>query len=155
TRTGKTAAGAVTSLLLLLGLYVYRSLEDGRGEAQPALLENLNPGGEFVGPEGIAADGEGRIYVGDIGHVWQLEPGRPPALYADLGSAGDKIYAGGMGFDGEGNLYVCAYGFAGGAILKIRAGTRAVEIFARDVGVANYLVLSGDRKRLWVSDYRK
>jgi sugar lactone lactonase YvrE len=60
-----------------------------------------------------------------------------------------------MAFDGAGNLYVSAYGFAGGSVLRIDPERREARIFASDLGVVNYLVLTEDRSTLWVSDYRK
>src|SRR5262245_57433160 len=98
-----TIWGLVLSALLF-GVYVYRSIQRGRLDAQPAILENLNPGGEFLGPEGIAFDTAGRLYVGDAGsRVWRMEPGGRPEIYADLtrveGGRAGPIHAGGMAFD--------------------------------------------------------
>jgi sugar lactone lactonase YvrE len=59
-----------------------------------------------------------------------------------------------MDFDAEGNLYVCVYGLAGGSILRVDAQTRKVRLFARDLGVANYLVITRNKEQLWASDYR-
>jgi sugar lactone lactonase YvrE len=144
---------------LLFGVYVYRTIQRGRMDAQAAILENLNPGGEFLGPEGIAFDSSGRLYVGDAGsRVWRLQPGGRPEIHADLtrveGGPPGPIHAGGMAFDGAERLLVCAYGYAGGSVLRVEPGGR-VELFARDLGVANYLIVSADQTHLWVSDYRK
>jgi sugar lactone lactonase YvrE len=144
------AAGA------LLCLLAYRTLQSGRGAAEPVSLEILNPTGELVGPEGIAFDARGMLYVGDArGRIWKFDrPGRP-SIYVELDHMKPPagIQAGGMAFDGRGNLYVAVYGFAGGAILQVdTAGT--IRFFARDLGIANCLVISEDSRHLWVSDYR-
>lgn len=158
-------------LVLVLALiafttYLYRTLQLGRDDAQTAFLENLNPRGEFLGPEGIQFDPAGNLLVGDgQGIVWDLGQGGNPRVYARLAEvthelgpeyndAAEKLHAGGMDFDLEGNLYVCVYGFAGGAVLRVDAKTHRVRLFARDLGVANYLVITQNRQHLWVSDYR-
>jgi sugar lactone lactonase YvrE len=149
----------VAASAALVGTLVYRTVQLGRLDAQPVVLEAVNPAGEFLGPEGIAFDAAGRLYVGDgQGLVWTMEPGAKPQIYADLGRvegpSSRAIQAGGMAFDGQGNLYVCAYGYAGGSVLRVEPARRRVEIFARDFGVCNYLVATADRSYLWVSDYR-
>jgi gluconolactonase len=151
---------AATAVVLLVSSVMIRTLELGRWDAQPALLENLNPGGEFVGPEGIQFDAAGNLYVGDTqGLVWQVAPGKAPTTYADLHSVdpaadGTDIHLGGIAIDPGGNLYVAAYGFAGGSVLMVDSASRAARIFARDLGIANYAALSPDGKHLWASDYR-
>lgn len=149
------------------GLFLYRTLELGRGDAQPVILENVNPDGEFLGPEGIQFDSYRNLYVGDgQGLIWKMEHGGKPAVYAQLSQASAEmekegpfdsksIHVGGMAFDPEGNLYLAAYGFAHGSVLRVDGKTRKGQIFARDMGVANYLVLSQDTRHLWVSDYRR
>jgi len=154
----------IVGLVLAFSLYVYRTLELGRGDAQSALIEILNPAGEMVGPEGIQFDAAGNLYVGDAqGVVWVMEHGGSPQVYADLARvqqlpgkelATGSIHVGGMAFDTQGNLYAACCAFGGGAILRVDAGTKEVRFFARDMGVANYLVITRDSRHLWVSDYR-
>ncbi len=157
-------ACAVTAAILILSLYVYRTVQLGRGDAQSTLLEILNPAGEMVGPEGIAFDHNGNLYVGDAnGRIWVMEQGGTPRICAEMSHvqlppatspAGGAIQVGGMAFDAEDNLYAACFRFAGGSILRVDAGTRAVRIFARDMGCPNSLVISSDNRHLWVSDYR-
>lgn len=155
-RGWKVAAVALAAGTIPAAAYVYRTLELGRADAQPVMLEILNPGGELVGPEGLAIDAQGRIYVGDAqGVVWSMDPGGQPALYGDPRRLGEGIHIGGLGFDAAGNLYGCAYGFAGGSVVRVERGTGAVSLWARDIGVANFLTVTADRKHAWVSDYRR
>jgi sugar lactone lactonase YvrE len=157
----KTALLAGMAICLLLTCVMVRTLQLGRGDALPAPLEHLNPGGEFLGPEGIQFDAAGNLYVGDTqGLVWQIAPGKASATYADVHSvdpagSGADIQLGGIAVDPGGDLYVAAYGFAGGSVLKIDAASRAVRVFARDLGIANYVALSHDGNYLWISDYRR
>lgn len=147
---GVAGAAAVA----LFSVYVYRTVQLGRGDAQPVKIENLNPRGEMLGPEGLAFDAKGNLYVGDArATVWKFERGGPPTVYArlDLLQPPVGIRAGGMVFDAQGNLYVAAFGFARGSILKIDPG-KNVRFFAHDIGVANALALTGDNRHLWVSD---
>jgi sugar lactone lactonase YvrE len=152
------AAGA-----LAVSIFIYRTLESGRGDAHPVFLENLNPHGEMIGPEGICFDLQGNLYISDTqGIVWSLPPGGQPREFARLDgilkSGGNQvsgpIRAGGMAFDGQGNLYIAAPGLAGGAIVRVDAGTKAMRIFARGLGVAAGVVTTRDGKYLWASDSR-
>jgi sugar lactone lactonase YvrE len=63
------------------------------------------------------------------------------------------VHAGGLAFDPAGNLYVAVYDFAGGSVLKIDTALN-IRFFARDIGSANYLVISHNGRHLWVSDFR-
>jgi len=155
----KTVACASLGAALAGSLFLYRTLELGRGDAQPVVLENLNPAGELLGPEGIQSDAQGNLYVGDTqSRVWRLEGGRA-VPYVDLSqvqataNVEGSIHAGGLAFDARGTLYVAAYGFAEGSVLQVEAGTRQVRFFARGIGVANSLVVTQDSKYLWVSDF--
>ena len=150
--------------VLAFALLLFRTIETGREDAKPAFLENLNPAGEMNGPEGIQFDKNGDLFIGDSsGMIWKLHAGLAPAAYAQLstvlGEPGapasrDPIRAGGIAIDDPGNLYVAAYTYADGSILRIDAGTRKVRLFARDVGVANFVLSTDDGSRIWVSDFR-
>ncbi|HYK91332.1 MAG TPA: hypothetical protein VE398_21350, partial [Acidobacteriota bacterium] len=75
----------IAAALLGSGAYFYRTLELGRADAQPAMLDILNPAGEFTGPRGIQFDAAGNIYVGDAqGIVWILDQGGRPHVYAQM-----------------------------------------------------------------------
>lgn len=159
---------AVSYLLLAgalaLSLFLYRTLQLGRGDAQPVSIENLNPRDEIVGPDAIQFDGAGNLYVGDTqGIVWSLGHGGSAEVYARLQnvqpagsspSVGD-IHIGGLGFDAHGNLYAAAQALAGGSVVRVDAGTFAISLFARDIGIAGSLVLTKDSRYIWVSDDRK
>ncbi len=155
---------AVMTALAACALYLYRTLQLGRGDAQPAFLEILNPAGEMLGPEGIQFDGAGNLYVGDAnGFVWVMEQGGSPAVYAEMArvtqmpgspATSDSPHVGGMAFDAGHNLYAACFGFGGGTILRVDAATKEVRFFARDVGVANSLAITRDGKHLWASDCR-
>jgi hypothetical protein len=155
----------ITAGILVSALYLYRTLELGRGAAQTVLLlENLNPVREMKGPDGLQIDAGGNIYVGAApGLIWNLGQGGEPEIYADLSrlqdSAGstfmnlpDKV--GGLVFDEDGNLYCATYDFAGGSVLQVSAIAKDVRIFARDMGSARSLAVSQDGSQLWVSDFR-
>ena len=153
------------AVLAIGSLYFYRTTELGRANARPASLEIMNPTGELAGPEGIQFDSHGSLYAGTSqGLVWIVEPGGTPHIYAQLDrvepiegvrASSGPILAGGMAFDQSGNLYVAAFDFAGGSILRVEAVTRRVRFFTHGIGVANYLVISGDNHHLWVSDCRR
>lgn len=154
----------ILAAILIGALYLYRTIELGREDARPALLEILNPSGQLAGPEGIQFDAHGNLYAGTSqGLVWTLEPGGAPRIYAQLDQvqpipgvpSSGSILAGGMAFDPAGNLYVAAFDFAGGSILRVDAGTRRVRFFAQGMGVANALVITQDSRYLWVSDDRR
>ncbi len=148
--TGVAAAATAA----LCSVYLYRTIQLGRGDAQPVQIENLNPRGEMLGPEGMAFDAQGNLYVGDAsGVVWRFERGGPPAVYAHLDQLQPPagIHAGGMVFDAQGNLYVATFGFARGSILRIDP-ERKVRFFARDIGSANALAVTSDGRHLWASD---
>ncbi len=161
------AALTFAAVALALVIYLYRTVQLGRADAQPVVLENLNPGGEFFGPEGIEIDPQGSLYVGDAkGRIWKMDPGAKPTIHAELSylhaaPGGDDstyppiVHAGGIACDSERNLYVAAYGFANGSVVRVDADARQVRFFARDIGVANYPLLTQDGKHLWVSDYRR
>jgi sugar lactone lactonase YvrE len=148
---------ALLALAVVMGcLVVYRTLQSGRGEAEPVSAEVLNPRGEFQGPEGIAFDSRGVLFVGDArGRIWRFDNRGRPSIFVELDHMEPPagIQAGGMAFDSQGNLYVAAFGFAGGSILQVDPARR-IRFFARDLGVANNLVITGDSRHLWVSDYR-
>ncbi len=162
TKTFRTLGAFFGCGIALSAIYLYRTIELGRGDAQPAFLGNLNPGGEMVGPEGIQFDSSGTLYAADAnGIVWNLGQGGVPQAYAELGRIWDDglshegvLRAGGMAFDTEHNLYVACYGFDGGSILRVDGKTQKVACFARGMGVANYVLISRDDSHLWVSDYR-
>lgn len=161
-KTFRTVFALVACGAAMFAVFLYRTLQLGRGDAQPAFVENLNPGGEMVGPEGIQFDASGKLYAADAqGIVWNLGRGGTPQIYAELarvqGDAGTyagALHAGGMAFDTQGNLYVACFGFAGGSILRVDAGTQKVRFFARDMGSANFVLIAKDSSHLWVSDYR-
>jgi sugar lactone lactonase YvrE len=148
--------------LFLFSLYLYRTVQLGRGDAFTTALENMNPPGKMGGPEGLQFDATGDLFVGDsYGRIWALGQGGTPEIYAELKkvsaaaeAAGTAIQAGGMAFDPEGNLYVAAHGFDGGSILKVHAGGKEIHTFARGIGVVNYALITSDAAHLWVSDYR-
>ncbi len=154
----------VLAALLAGTLYLYRTLELGRGDAQPAILEILNPAGEMVGPEGIRFDSAGNLYLGDSqGIIWQMEQGGSPHVYAQLTkvqplpgmpAATVPIRVGGIALDARGDLYAACYGYGGGSILFVEAGTKETRFFAHDIGSAADLILSRDDRYLWVSDNR-
>ncbi len=156
----------ITSAIILLAalVYFYRAIDLGRSDAVPAHLEIMNPSGRLAGPEGIQFDSRGGLYVGTSqGLVWIVDGAEGPQIYADLhkvqplsgvSTSGD-IMAGGMAFDRAGNLYVAVFGFGGGSILRVDAGTHEVRFFAHGLGVGNDLVITGDDRHLWVSDFRR
>jgi sugar lactone lactonase YvrE len=151
--------------VLALTLLLYRTVQLGRGSAQAVTIDNLNPRDEIVGPDGIQFDAAGNLYIGDTqGIVWNLGRGGSAEIYARLqdvqqsaGSppAGGLIQVGGLIFDAQGQLYATAGAFAGGSVLQVDAGTRAIRFFARDMGIAACLAITNDSRYLWVSDYRK
>ncbi len=154
----------LAAMVLVFALVLYRTLELGRADARPAFLENLNSAGELLGPEGIQFDSRGVLYIGDAqGIIWSLESGGTPQIYARLnqikqapGSSAltGSVRAGGIAVDAAGNLYVAVYEFAGGAILRVGADSREVRLFARDMGVVNFVLTTRDDSHLWASDYR-
>ncbi len=152
----KFTALALGAAILVSAIYMYRTVQLGRGDAQPVQIDNLNPQGEMSGPAGLAFDPKGDLYVGDAhGVIWKFERGGSPSIYVQLDALQPPsgVRAGGMAFDGQGNLYVAAYGFAGGSVLAVDAG-RNVRLFARGIGVASRLLAAGDGSHLWVSDQR-
>ena len=148
----------VAAVVLVIAAVVYRTVETGRGGAQPSFVENLSPGGEMAGPKGIQFDAAGDLYVGDEnGIIWNMGHGGPAQPYAELWrlqDGGGVPSAGGMAFDSQGNLYVACYGFAGGSVLRVDAGTRQVRLLARNLGNAASVLITRDNSHLWVSDFR-
>ncbi len=151
-------------ILFVAAIYFFRTIDSGRAGAIPAHLEIMNPSGRLAGPEGIQFDTRGDIYVGTSqGLVWTISEGRVPRIYAELNkvhpipgiSPSGEIMGGGMAFDRAGNLYVAAFGFGGGSILCVDAGTREVRFFAHGLGVANSLSITDDNRHLWVTDDRR
>ncbi len=59
--TGKQVTWAVAAVLLATSLYLFRTVELGRNDGQPVLLDILNPRGELVGPGGIQFDTSGNL----------------------------------------------------------------------------------------------
>ncbi len=163
-KTARYITYTISGAILAICLYLYRTLELGRSDAQSVVLEILNPAGEMIGPEGILFDAAGNLYVGDArGVVWELKQGGSPQIYAELPRVATQagtppatgaIQVGGMALDAEGNLYAACFEYGGGSILRIDAGTKEIRFFARGIGAANYLVISQDGRYLWVSDYR-
>ncbi len=154
-------AAIVLSVALI---YFYRMIDLGRDDAIPAHLEIMNPTGQLAGPEGIQFDTRGNIYVGTSqGLVWTVAVGETPRIYAQLDrvqrlpgvDSSGGILAGGMDFDRDGNLFVAAFGFGGGSILRVDAGTREVRFFAHGLGVINSLAITRDGRYLWATDYRR
>ena len=155
----------ITSALILFAglIYFFRTINLGRADAVPAHLEIMNPTGQLAGPEGIQFDTRGNIFVSTSqGLVWVVGAGENPRIYAQLDKvrplpgveSSGEILAGGMDFDRDGNLYVAAFGFGGGSILRVDAGTREVRFFAQGLGVINSLAITGDGRNLWATDYR-
>lgn len=147
--------------ILAWAVFFFRTIDLGRGAARPSRLEMLNPRGEFSGPEGIQFDARGNLYVGDKeSRVWILERGGTPRIYAQLDQMGEggapagPIRTGGLAFDSRGDLYVACHGYAGGAILRVDAGSRRPAFFARGMGSANGVVVTEDGRHLWASDFR-
>jgi sugar lactone lactonase YvrE len=158
-KTVRLSLMIVAAILALVATLLFRTLELGRMRASPAPLENLNPAGEYTGPEGLQFDRDGNMFVSDSeGRLWKTEKGGRPAIYLDLRHAqlpdASSLHLGGIAFDAAGNLNVAAYGYAGGALIRVDPATRTARVFASGIGVANFVAATSDGSRLWVSDYR-
>ncbi len=148
--------------ILLPSLYLYRTLESGRGDARAAFLENLNASGEFQGPECLQFDPAGNLYVGDAhGIVWILPGAGTPREFFQFvpylksqgwSSDSSSVRMPGLAIAQDGSLYVSVPAFSGGSILKIDAKSGQAGILSQNLGSPGPMILSGDGSRLWVAD---
>ncbi len=149
--------------LSLGGLYLYRSLELGRMDAQPAFLEPLNPGGELLGPEGICIDRQGNLLVGDArGILWNLGRGGKPVPIASLvpGLRVEALInttargrATGIAVDHRGNIFAVFRSAEGSSLTKIETNGNS-RVIADSIGAAAALTMTDDDSSIWVADCR-
>jgi len=161
-RKVRIVAGWVVIGALSLGSsFLYRTVQLGRGNAAAARLENLNPAGELLGPEGICLDARGNLLVADArGLIWDLGRGGTARIHARLIGAQEpdapefqdaSVRVAGLAVDNTGNLYASLQQSSGSAIYRVDAA-RNVEIFAKDIGASGPIALTIDRRSLWIVD---
>lgn len=159
----KALIWAAAGIVVCAGLYAYRTLELGRGDAQPAFLEHLNPGGELLGPEGICFDAHGNLVVADAtGHLWNLGQGGSASPFASLlpeDSSGPSRLkraegrATGLAPGNGGKLYVTFRDSSGSSLTEIDVAGRRREL-SRSFGIAGALITTHDGSGLWIADCR-
>ena len=81
------------------------------------------------GPQGIAVDGAGNVFVGDTtnGLVWKFPAGGGSAVQVAGGGVTTLGTARGLAVDGAGNLYI---GDAGSALVRKLSTTGVQTVFA-------------------------
>ncbi len=109
----------------------------------------------MLGPEGLAFDAQGNLYVGDAqATVWKFERGGPPAVYANL----DLLQppAGFMpGAWCSTRRATCTWrpsALRAGSILKRRPGEERALLRPRYRGCERARASRRDNRHLWVSD---
>jgi sugar lactone lactonase YvrE len=157
----KIFSWVIVGAFSVASIFLYRTFQLGRGDAAAARLENLNPSGELLGPEGICLDARGNLLVADTrGLIWDLGRGGTARIHARLIDTqesnapefGDALArVGGLAADDSGNLYASLRQSSGSALYRIDPARNA-DIFARDVGAPGPLALAKDRRSLWLVD---
>jgi sugar lactone lactonase YvrE len=116
-----------------------RQLNQPAGNAQIAFEHDV---GDFV-PEGIAVDGDGRLYLGSIRHGTIIRIGETTETLSD-GSAHWSVF--GMRLDGEGGLWFASAAvpeFAGDSAEPGRSGLFRLDLDSRRIDVRAVLPETG------------